>query len=285
MNRDDVGGEGVVLVEELGSGEGMVSPAGEACVPALDRGYLYGDAVFETLRCYDGEPVFLEEHLDKLNAALERLSIRAELSARGLRGRIDRLLDSLRGERGGDAYVRVSVSRGVREGMLRPTEDSPLLVGIAKPLSQRRYGAADVELVDVRRPDGVLGGLKTHNYLPGVLAKLETGADEALMRDSDGRIASGAVSNVFVLCDGRLCTPAENVRKGVTRGVVLDIARHLGLATRVGAVESLDGVEAAFLTNSTWGVRPVGTIDGRPLDLDNEWVERLADEYFSRVVP
>lgn len=285
MVRRDVGSEGAVLVEDLGmDGGGSVSPPGEACISPVDRGFLYGDAAFETLRCYDGEPAYLEEHTQKLNAALESLSIPAELSPGSLGTRTGRLLDGLP-DGSGDAYVRFSVTRGEREGLLEPTEDSPTLVGVAKSLSVRRYPAAEVEVVDVTRPDGVLGELKTHNYLPGVLAKQQTDLDEALMRDGDGRIASGAVSNLFVLCDGRLCTPVEHVREGVTRGVVLDIARHLGLATRVGALESLEGVEAAFFTNSTWGVRPIESIDGRELDLDNQWMQRLADEYFSRVVP
>lgn len=284
MTRRDLLEGGAVLVEDLRSGEESVSSPEEACISPLDRGFLYGDAAFETLRCYEGEPTYLEEHADKLNEALDALSIPAELTGEDLRARIQRLLPELPDDTV-DAYVRVSVTRGEREGLLAPTETSPTLVCVAKPLDTRRYAPASTEVVDVRRPDGVLGRLKTHNYLSSVLAKRETDADEALLRDRGGRIASGAVSNLFVFCDGRLCTPADNVREGVTREAVLDVARHLGLATRVGTVESLDDVEAAFLTNSTWGVRPIKSIDGTELDVNYEWVERLADEYFERVVP
>lgn len=285
--REDIQDEGAVLVRDLGTDDpGRVTKANEACVSPLDRGFLYGDAVFETLRCYNGEPALIEEHTSKLNHALEELSIPAELSVEDLHKINDRLLKEIQQEVDGspDAYVRVSVTRGERSGLLSPTEQSPTLVCIAKTLETRRYEPASTEVVDVQRPEGVLASLKTHNYLPNVLAKMDSETDEAIMLGPGGRIASGAVSNLFVLRDGRLCTPAEHIRKGVTRGFVLETARHLGLATRVGVVESLDDVDAAFLTNSTWGVRPVKCIGNKELELDNQWVNRLAEEYFSHVI-
>ncbi|MDY7081242.1 MAG: aminotransferase class IV [Halobacteria archaeon] len=283
--RDEFSSETVILIQnEIDSPEsGEVTPPEEACISPLDRGFLYGDAVFETFRCYDGEPAFLEEHTERLNESLDTLKIPADFSPGEVERIIERLLDALEPEE--DAYVRISITRGERDGMLTPTEGSPTLVGMAKPLEKRRYEPATAEIVETRRPGGELCRLKTHNYLPNVLAKLETDVDEALMKDAEGRIASGAVSNLFVLRNGRLNTPAENMRKGVTREFVLETARHLGLATGVSSVESLDGVEAAFLTNSTWGVRPVERIGDRQLDVENQWVERLADEYFERVIP
>ncbi|MDY6780561.1 MAG: aminotransferase class IV, partial [Halobacteria archaeon] len=211
-SRSDIGDETVALVSEEPEEESSFEVVGadEAGISVLDRGFLYGDAVFETLRCYGSEPAFLGEHVDLLNSSLERLGFGIEVETSEARLWVEEMLAQLPDATDGDhddAYVRLCVTRGRRSGLLEPTEARPTLVCIAKGLIRRRYPSASCEVVGTRRPRGVVGELKTHNYLPNVLAKSEAGdVDEALMRNSEGEIASGAVSNLFVLRDGVLRT-------------------------------------------------------------------------------
>lgn len=271
--RDDLGEKQRVLVEE--DGERRVGRADEVCVSALDRGLLYGDAVFETLRCYDGAPAFLERHVSRLQDALDAARIDADVDGRRVRGYVDELV----GE--GDAYVRVTVTRGKRDGLLAPTEETPTVVVHAKPLGRRRYPPATVETASEPRPVGVVGRHKTACYLPNVVARGEAEeADEAVML-ADDTVASGTVSNVFTVRDETIRTPADHVRDGVTREAVLEEARQR-YDTRVGEV-TVEDANAVFLTNTTWGVRPVESVDGRTYDA-HPVVEELAEAYLRRAL-
>jgi len=288
VTRDDIGDATRVLVER-GNEKHIGAPGDESVrISPLDRGFLYGDGVFETLRCYDGEPAFAGRHAERLNDALEAVGIGRRFDAAEFGDALelvarDEWLD-------GDVYLRVTVSRGVRRGILEPTETEPTVVWTAKPLNadERVYTPASVETAGPRRPLGALGEHKTLNYLPSVLARAETNedADEALMLGTDGSVGSGSVSNVFIVNDGVVKTPAENVRRGVTREVVLEIAEELGYETRECDVSpaELSDSDAVFLTNSTWGVREVKETDGKHVE-SHESVERISSAYLDRAVP
>jgi len=278
--RDDLGDETRVLVENPKGGERRVGRPDEVRISTLDRGFLYGDAVFETLRCYDGTPAFVGRHVSRLNEALEATGIDAEFDAPGIEDRVSSVTDAF----ASDAYVRFTITRGERDGLLAPTEETPTVVVHAKPLNRRRYPPATVETVTEPLPLGALGRHKTTCYLPNVLAKDETiaEADEALML-ADGSVASGAVSNVFVVRDGRVETPEARIRKGVTREVILELADEKGYETHVGET-IVEDAEAVFLTNTTWGVRAVEKIDGHPYDTEHSVVEELADAYLERAL-
>ncbi|MDZ7689124.1 MAG: aminotransferase class IV [Halobacteriales archaeon] len=276
--RDDLGDETHVLVEN--GGEREVGKPDDVRISTLDRGFLYGDAVFETLRCYDGAPAFLKRHVSRLDDALGATGIDASFDVSSVEERVSVVTDGF----AGDAYVRLTVTRGGRDGLLAPTEKDATVVVHAKPLESRRYPPAKVETATEPRPIGVLERHKTGCYLPNVVAKGETSveADEALML-ADGNVASGAVSNVFVVRDGTVETPEARIRKGVTREVVLETADEKGYETHVGET-SLESTDAVFLTNTTWGVRPVESIDGRGYDAEHPVVEELADAYLERAL-
>ncbi len=281
MPRDDLVGTTHVLVTTPDDVEGgEVRPAAEARVPALDRGFLYGDGVFETLRCYDGEPAFPERHRVRLVEALEVLGIPAHVTPAELARVVERLLEPIQGR---DAYVRVSITRGDREGVLAPTETTPRLVAMARGLRTRRYAPARTRTATVTRPAPPLDTLKTHSTLPGVLARRGLDADEALVTNAAGELLCGSVSNLFTVEDGALVTPGSQVRLGVTREVVLELAEGMGVEVREGPVD-LEAAEAAFLTNTTWGVRPVREHDDRELEPDHGLVEDLAEAYLQRAL-
>lgn len=276
--RDDMGDKTRVLVKR--GNERRVGTPDEVYVSTLDRGFLYGDGVFETLRCYDDKPAFIERHVSRLNEALGATRIGTRFDT----DEMDEMVSAVTDEFAGDAYVRFTVTRGERDGLLAPTEEMPTVVVHAKPLESRRYPPATVETAGVERPIGVLARHKTTCYLPNVLAKGETSteADEALMV-ADSSVASGAVSNVFVVRDGRVETPETRIRKGVTREVVLELADEKGYETHIGET-SLEDADAVFLTNTTWGVRAVESIDGHGYDAEHPVVEELAEAYLEHAL-
>jgi branched-chain amino acid aminotransferase len=271
--------------------DGELVPVGEATVSVEDRGFLYGDAAFETLRAYGGSVFAWEAHRERLGETCTRLGMPGAVP-RDLR---DRVRETLAANDLEDAYVRVAVTRGVQPGTLTPHPDvDPTVVVIVKPLPRGGLdgepvpdGPATVETVDTRRvpSDAIPAAAKTHNYLNGILARLELDeADEALLLDGAGAITEGAASNLFFVADGTLKTPSAegDLLPGVTRSVVLDIASGESFPVEEGRYDpdTVRRADEAFLTNTTWEVRPVGELDGRRLETGpiTRLLVRLFDE-------
>ena len=275
---------------------GDLVPADEATVSVQDRGFKYGDAAFETLRAYGGDVFGWEAHADRLANTCELLEIAHGLSHANLH---ERILETLTANGLDDAYVRLSISRGVQPGKLDPQPAvDPTVVIIVKPLPRGGVGGesvwagpATLETVKTRRiPDNAVpAAAKTHNYLNGILARLElrgSDADEALMLDGEGYVAEGAASNVFAVDGDGLITPALSgpVLPGVTRATVIDIAEDEGIPVRETRVRPkvLREAEEAFCTNSTWEVRPVESVDGATVG-GGPVTQLLAQGYRERV--
>jgi len=275
--------------------DGELVPAAEASVSVRDRGFLYGDAAFETIRAYGGEPFEWAAHADRLERTCESLSIDHGLARADLRSRIDETLAANDLE---EAYVRLSITRGVQPGKLTPDPDvDPTVVVIVEGLPRGGRdgdpvwdGPATVQTVATRRvpDDAIPAGAKTHNYLNGVLARAELieAADEALLRDREGAVVEGAASNLFFVTDDALHTPSaqRDLLPGVTRRVVIDIAEDAGIPVRTATYEPADVREAeeAFLTNTTWELRPIAEMDG--ISIGGGPVTELLSRLFSERV-
>lgn len=275
--------------------DGELVPPAEATVSVRDRGFMYGDAAFETVRAYGGEVFEWEAHADRLRETCETLGFADAMPpAADLRGRID---ETLAANDLADAYVRLSVTRGVQPGKLTPSENvDPTVVVIVSELprggrdAERVWdGPATVETVDTEKiPHSAMpAGMKTHNYLNGILARLELdGADEALLYSPEGYVAEGAASNLFFVRDGILCTPATTLPllPGVTRDVVLDLARDADISVETGHYEPrrIFAADELFLTNSTWEIRPVVAVDDRSVEV-GPVTERLQELFDERV--
>jgi branched-chain amino acid aminotransferase len=260
--------------------DGDLVPAGEATVSVRDRGFMYGDAAFETVRAYGGEVFEWRAHEARLRNTCELLGF-ADAVPDDLRERVRATLDA---NDLADAYVRLSVTRGVQPGKLTPDPDvDPTVVVVVKALPRGgREGQsvwenpADVQVVRTRRmPDAAMpAAAKTHNYLDGIRARLELrraatdeyAADEALLRTFGDYVAEGATSNLFFVDDGALKTPSEDcdILPGVTRDVVIDLASEEGFPVETGKyeVDDVRDADEAFLTNTTWEIRPIATVDG-----------------------
>lgn len=266
----------------------IVSPR-EARVSVFDRGFLYGDSVYEVVRTYGGRPFELEAHLARLRRSAARIGLEPKWSDGRAAVEIARTLQAARGEdppdpgaapwNEGERYVRVVETRGAGEIGLDPAlAVNPVALVIVQPLRgppARAYAeGVKVAVVGVRRasPEAVDPTAKTGAHLSHVLAVREAraaGAHEALLLDDRGFVTEGSSSNVFAVSGGRILTPplAAGILEGVTRGIVLRLARELGLPAeerplRPGDLEEADEL---FLTSTVREILPVARLGERPV--------------------
>lgn len=296
---------------------GKLQPAETATVNVRDRGFLYGDAAFETLRVYGGTVFEWQAHLTRLRKTAEILGMAnavpddADLSAR--------IRETLAANDFADAYVRLSVTRGIQSGKLTPNHEvAPTVVIIAKELPRGGHdgspvwdGSATVRTVQTQQisDEAIPASAKTHNYLNGILARLELrrdaddgspdrtttaevgtnqSADEALLYDHENYLVEGTTSNLFFVSEGVVHTPSttEPLLPGITRAVVLDLARQHDIPVETGryTIADVRGATEVFLTNTTWEIRPITTIDGNPVDNDSGTTTSRLQELFDELV-
>lgn len=254
--------------------DGVLLDPPDAKVSIFDRGFLYGDSVYEVVRTYDGRPFALGEHLQRLAWSAARLGIVLPVPLETLGAEVE---SCLRAAGNPDSYIRIVVTRGAGEIGLDPglAVDPVRLVIVRSlpPQDPRLYaeGAKVALVVPMREPAEATpdGSPKTGNYLPNVLAVGEAkrrGAYEALLVDREGRVLEGASSNVFVVRGGALATPplTEGILEGITRKHVLAIAATLGVATGEVALraEDLRTADEVFITSTVREIVPVTDVDG-----------------------
>lgn len=249
---------------------GRLVPAGRAVVSVFDRGLLYGDGLFETLRAYRGVVFAFDRHLRRLRLSAATLGIPVpefdwpRVVARLLRRN---------GLHDADAWVRLTLTRGAAEpGLLPPAAPRPTVILMARPVDPRlpalqRRGVAVVTLPFAH--DSFLAEHKTLHYLPAVLGKgiaRRARAHEGLYALPDGTLREGTTSSLFVLRRGVLCTPpGHGILPGITRETVLRLAETAGLRERETELRADDLYrgEEAFLGASVSELIPIVRADGR----------------------
>jgi branched-chain amino acid aminotransferase len=260
---------------------GEIFAEADAKVSVFDRGFLYGDSVFEVYRTYEGVPFGEQEHLERLARSAERLLIPLPATVATL-AQEARQAHAASGNT--DSYLRIVITRG--SGPLTydlTTAKDPTRVVIAAPVpaipeAHYRDGVA-VRVMQVSRPtdDRQAAGVKASNYLANLLAVHEAkqrGAHEAIITGRGGEVLEGASSNVFVVTAGRLRTPRSEagILAGITRATVIEAARTIGLPIDEEALFPADLYDAdeVFITSSIREVVPVVKVDdcqvgdGRP---------------------
>ncbi|MFY3744160.1 aminotransferase class IV [Anaeromyxobacter sp. Red801] len=268
----------------------LVAPA-DAKVSVLDRGFLYGDSVYEVVRTYGGRPFELDAHLARLARSAERTGLAPRWDGPRTAREIARTLEAAQAMgappaapdaapwNAGEWYVRVVMTRGAGEIGLDPAlAVDPRAVVIVAPLAAppaRAYAeGVAVAIASVRRasPAAVDPAAKTGAHLSHVLAVREAraaGAHEALLLDDAGMVTEGSSSNVFAISGGRLRTPplAAGILEGVTRGVVLRLARELGVPAEEAPlrVDALEAADEAFLTSTMREILPVVRVGARSI--------------------
>ena len=255
---------------------GVITPADEARVSILDNGFTFGDAVYETLRTYGGRPFALPRHLTRLRASAARLGFSLPTSDADLARTMGTLLDRARNP---ESFIRVIVTRGVGDISYHfERVKGPTVVIAVKPFegfpaAHHAEGVA-LTLVSTRRNhrQALDPAIKSNNLLNNVLAVREAqarGAVEAILLNQDGQVAEGASTNVFLVKNGVVMTPPldAGILQGITREVVLELARGAGVPVREEAVspEALGQADEIFITSSTREVMPACVLDGRPV--------------------
>lgn len=249
---------------------GNIVSASQAQVSIFDRGFLYGDGLFETMRAYSGKVFRLEQHLERLFSAAEIIFLNLPWKMDELR---EAVYETLKANNLEEAYVRLTVSRGEGSGAEPPEGIKPNLFIFAQPFSSEKTQGARAVVTSIKRDENSpLSRIKSLNFLPNILACLEAKekkADEAIMLNSKGFVAEGATSNLFLVLGGKLLTPSpeSGILPGVTRAVVLELAKAEGLTTieKEITLTELVRAEEAFLTNSLREIIPLISLNGNPL--------------------
>jgi D-alanine transaminase len=257
----------------LANVNGQTLPLDEVRVSALDRGFLFGDAVYEVLRVYRARPWLEREHFDRLARSLASIRI-GGVDVERLRRRMH---ETIQGGGFGECVVYIQVTRGAtfprRHAFPARTEPLELLWVEAyddRPYAElRRRGTSVVTQPDLRwhRCD-----IKSTNLLANVLAyqaAAEAGASEAILYLPDGTLTEASHSSFFWVAAGGLCTtPAgANILPGITRTEVLRLTERARVPVRECYLQrdGLAGIDELFLTGTTSEILPVVRVDGRPI--------------------
>ena len=248
----------------------------QARISVFDRGFLFGDGIFETLRVHNTYPLFLDRHLQRLRQSCESIRLSLPTPEPPWEALLRELVDRNHLEH---TMIRITITRGVGSLGPDPSECSnPTIVIFSRPLpqltkDQRDQGVSLTILTTRRQPSCALPShVKSLNYLNNILAKQE--ANEAhtfdgLLLNTDGHLTECTTSNMFFVKNQRLHTPSLQcgILPGITRGIVLELAREGGIDVQEGTYrpEALLDADECFLTNTGFGVLPVGTIVSRQL--------------------
>ncbi|MEX2548767.1 MAG: aminotransferase class IV [Nitriliruptoraceae bacterium] len=254
--------------------DGTLLPAASATISALDRGFRSGEGVFETLRVRDRRAFRLAGHLDRLLGTAGRLGIALDRQALG--SGIAAVV-AANGHLGTDVIVRVTCSAGPLDidrpfpGTGRSDAPPTVVISVHPPTPGPVAPGPPARglLVDLRRE---LAWAKSTAYLVALVAQrlaVEQGATDALLCDAQGAPLEAATANLFVILDQTLITPPVDagVLAGVTRAAVLEVAPTCGLRADVRPLsrESLLVADEALLTSAVSGLRPLTSVDGRPI--------------------
>ncbi len=249
----------------------LVSPD-KAKISVFDRGFMYGDGLFETMRSYAGRVFKFDRHLDRLFRSLDVIKMDHDYSKKYL---YDAVYKTLKANRLSSAYIKLAITRGEgRFGISHKDKFRPNVVITAKDFEGYPDWMFDAGLnaciTGLQNEGSVISGIKTLNYLPYILARFDAkdmGFDEAILTNTKGYVTEAATSNIFIVKNGILITPSlkSGILQGITRGVVIEIAKGLKISVKEKLVSrrELLGADEIFLTNSLAEVLPVTKVDSK----------------------
>ncbi|MEC0249613.1 D-amino-acid transaminase [Paenibacillus chitinolyticus] len=266
-------------------------PDEEVRISPLDRGYYFGDGVYEVFRIYDGRLFEVEKHMARFNRSMAEVRIGLPYPLEELENLLNRLTEAA-GIPEGLTYVQITRGAAPRSHPF-PAAEEPVVTGwcspFSRPLKDLENGISAIVREDIRwhRCD-----IKSLNLLPNVLLKqeaLDGGAGEVIF-NRGGVITEASASNVMIVKDGVVKThPADHhILRGVTRSLVLRLAEGLGIAVREEAfrAEELASADEVFITSTGSEVMPVVLVDGRPVgDGKPGPVTRRLQQAFEAAIP
>ncbi|MGH9349620.1 MAG: aminotransferase class IV [Vicinamibacterales bacterium] len=257
---------------------GRISGERDAAISVFDHGFLYGEGVYETLRTYNGRPFLYDRHMRRLRRSADMIVLGVPLSDGQLADRISQTAAGADLD-GGEAYIRVLVTRGIGDLTYDPrATPTPSVVIIVKanvdPPRETYDQGVKVCLSPILRnhPRSLNPMIKSNNLLNNALAMQEAlrrGGTEAIMRNHRGELTECTQSNLFVVKNGALLTPPldAGLLPGITREFVLEIARAEGVEAREQTLRDDDllGADESFLTSTTRELVPIVQVDDRQI--------------------
>ncbi len=291
----------MTTTERVAYVNGALIPESKAVISVHDKGFIYGDAIFDTLRTFGGKVFRMKEHIDRLFETLTYVRIDCGMTPDGMTDVVNRVVDvnaaALR--EGEDWWVTIRVSGGVMgfDGE-PPLQEGPTVVVECVPLPLRaraRFFTEGAPLAISHRPridpKALSPNAKTNNYMNMMLAQREIDAiapgNWALMPDRNGNLAEGPGCNLFIVKNGTVITPTEEfILAGVSRAEVISICREKGIPVieRDVSVHAAMTADEAFLTSTSLCVCPVRSIDGHtfPGGAPGAVTQQLMDAFSER---
>jgi len=247
----------------------------QAKISVFDHGFLYGDGVFEGIRAYNGRVLRLKEHIDRMYDSAKTIDLTPPITKEEM---IEVICEVLRRNKLTDAYIRPIISRGHGDLGLDPRKCPKASVVVIAVTWGAMYGdlyekGLKAVTVSVRRnpAECLPPNVKSLNYLNNILAKIEAnykGGDEAIFFDTNGYISEGSGDNLYIVKNGEIITPPTlNNLRGVTRMVVLEIAKSLGITVKEQNLGYFDLYTADELicSGTAAEVAPITWADGRTI--------------------
>jgi branched-chain amino acid aminotransferase len=253
---------------------GAMSAPEDARIPVLDHGFLFGDSVYETLRTYRRKPFLFAKHFARLEHSAAAIYLQLPWTKDRMLSEVRRAIDAAGNE--WEFRIRIIVTRGVGELNLDPSScASPNVIIVVTelpvvPPAVYEKGV-DAVISSVHRIPQ-FGASKTGNLIRQVLALREAktkSAFEAILLTPDGKVSDGITSNIYLVKGKTLLTPSleAGIVEGITRGVVLDLARRVGMTVVEGLFNpiEIDAADEMFLTSTTREVVPIVRVNGKAI--------------------
>ncbi len=251
-----------------------IVPECDARIPVLDRGFLFGDSIYEVVRTVGNVPFAWPEHWARLQTSAAAIRLQLDLDEATIARRI---AATLAAANHGDSYVRLVVTRGAGEAPnidLAYATGAPCWLVMVRPLSPMSGKPARLAVVDRLRVDrkALDPATKSGNYLNNVLGLAEAkaqGATDCVMLNHDGHVTEASTSNLFARLDGTWCTPPldAGILAGITRSLLLDFLPRCGerVVERHLSHADLERAEEMFLSSTLRDLGPITHLDGRAL--------------------
>ena len=276
---------------------GELLPREKAVVNVFDSGFMLGDGIWEGLRVHQGKIAFLEDHLDRLWEGAAALGFDIGISQGDMKSRLYETLSA--NEMSEDVHIRLMVTRGLRS---TPYQDPRVVISKATIVIAPEFKKADPKTaekslslytVSVRRgrSDVQDPGLNSHSKINCVTAcvqAIEAGADEGLMLDPQGFVATCNSTHFFIVRKGEVCTSSgDYCLGGITRGKIIDLCKANGIPVfeKNFSLMNCYSADEAFTTGTFAGLAPVGKIDGRVIGSGTRgaMVKRLQSLYLEHI--
>ena len=273
---------------------GVMTPRAEATISVFDSGFMLGDGVWEGLRVLRGKIVFLEAHMDRLYEGAKAIAMDIGLTRDELTARLDETIDGNGMRDAEGVHIRLMVTRGIRS---TPYQDPRVVISPATIVIIPEYKAALPAVIEngirlftvhVRRGDPAVQDQKLNshsklNCITACIQATQAGADEALMLDPHGFVATCNSTHFFIVRKGEVWTSSgDYCLGGITRSNVIQLCREEGIPVfqKNFSLTDVYGADEAFVTGTFAGVVPVTEVDGRDLtDGRGPMVERLQQLY------